>query len=720
MPVEYDQASGLINLHNNQISYIIQILDDRYPVHRYFGRYLPNTTQLAPLPSGNHAFAVDLTDDFPYSVTSLPLEYSTISSGDYRQPAYLINDEQHQLLPLLEFTGLSISDQPLNPEQLPPTVSANTPVTTLILHLTDSVTGLDLDLNYTIFENESVILRSTTLRNHGTANLTLNAMASAQLDLLSDQYSALTFQGTHAHEANSTLVPLHAGIQSQRSLRGTSGPQQQPFTALAAPDTTELTGEVLSCALVWSGNFDSTIEVDQYQHTRLTIGLEPTTFEWQLTPGDNFQTPEVILTWSASGFNGMSQVLHAFGNQLQPELANVPSAINTWETMQFDVSATKVSQLTEHAHQLGIKMVVIDDGWFTNRHGENGQLGDWIPDQTKFPAGLEPLSLQAHDLHMKFGLWVEPEMITMNSQLYQQHPDWVLQYQGRQPITARHQLVLDLSQSVVRQHLLTVLTRLVQDNHLDYLKWDMNRHLTQVGSPHLPATQQGEVYYRYVLGLYDLLAQLRVACPDLIIENCSAGGGRLDFGLLAYTNQTWISDLTDPIDRAVIENGFSYLFSPRVFSNHLTASPNAQNGRVTSLKTRLQFASIGQLGFELNLSQLQPAEQVSVKQWLAQYQALKPDFMDAHFYRLPTSTLAIAWLLVTPDRQQALLYYSYGLGSAVKTTTTLPLHYLDPDTIYTSSTEIQVDGMSLNTVGWTITPANQDFTSQLIYLHAVD
>lgn len=718
MPVEYDKASGLINLHNNQISYVIQILENRYPVHRYFGRYLANTALLDPLPSGNHAFAVDLTDDFPYSVTSLPLEYSTIGSGDYRHPAYLINDQQRQLLPLLEFTGLSISDQPLNPDQLPPTVAADVTVTTLILHLTDAVTNLNLDLNYTIFENEAIILRSTTLHNRGATNLTLDAVASAQLDLLSDQYSTLTFQGTHAHEANPTLVPLHAGIQSQHSLRGTSGPQQQPFTALATPNTTEFVGEVLSCSLVWSGNFDSTLEVDQYQHTRLTIGLEPTTFNWQLVPNASFQTPEAVLTWSDSGFNGMSQILHTFGNQLQPEPANVPSAINTWESMQFNVSATKVDQLTEQAHELGIQMIVVDDGWFANRHGEDGQLGDWSTDPDKFPAGLAPLARKAHDFQMRFGLWVEPEMVTMNSQLYQQHPNWVLQYQGRQPITARHQLVLDLSQAAVRQYLLTVLTDLVHDNQLDYLKWDMNRHLTQVGSPHLATAQQGEVYYRYVIGLYDLLAQLRKACPNLIIENCSAGGGRLDFGMLAYTNQTWISDLTDPIDRAVIENGFSYLFSQRIFSHHLTASPNAQNGRITPLKTRLQLASMGQLGLELDISQLTPAEQVSIKQWLTQYQALKPDFMDARFYRLPTSNSVIAWLLVTPDQQQALLFYSYGLSSAVKTTTTLRLHYLDPNMIYTSSNGTQYNGANLNTIGWIITPANQDFTSQLIYLRS--
>lgn len=722
MPVKVDQATGLINLYNDQISYVIQILAERYPVHRYFGPVLTDPTTLPPLPTGDHAFAVDTSPDFPYSVTSLPLEYSTIGCGDYRQPGYLIQSPAGQLLPILTYTGLTISDQPLNAKQLPPTVAANTAVTTLVLHLTDAVTGLKCELNYTIFEHSAIILRSTTLVNSGNQPLTIQALNSLQLDLADDQYDALTFSGTHAHEANPTLAPLRPGIQCQRSLRGTSGPQQQPFVGLARPHTTEFSGDVLGAALAWSGNFQAAVEVDQYAKTRLTLGLEPLTFQWQLAPKQQFQSPEAVLAWSAAGFNGLSQVFHDFANQLQPSLATNPIAVNSWETDFFDVTETKISQTITQAKALGCQLVVIDDGWFVDRHGENGQLGDWQPDPLKFPHGLRPLANQAHQVGLKFGLWLEPEMVTTNSQLYQNHPDWVLHYQQRAPITARHQLVLDLSQAVVRQHLLATITELITTNQLDYLKWDMNRHLTQVGNDVLPSAQQGELSTRYVLGLYDLLAQLRARFPELIIENCSAGGGRLDFGMLAYTNQTWLSDLTDPVDRAKIENGFSYLFPPNVFSTHVSASPNGQNGRVTPLQSRLNLARVGNLGFEMALSSLTVADQQLVKAQIEQVKHWQPIFNDARFYRLldwRDDANRQAWLLVTRDRRQALCFWAAGLSSAVKVPRQLPLHYLADQRHYCVNGQ-RLLGQTLNQVGLQILPASQDFVNQLIWLQATD
>jgi len=719
MPVDFDKESGLINLHNDKISYIIQILNNRYPVHRYFGRYLPNYHG-TPLPQGNHAFASDVSDDFPYSVTSLPLEFSTIGSGDYRQPSYLIQDEHNQLLPILEYTGLSITTNPLNPAKLPTTIAPETPVTTLVIHLFDSVTKLKMDLNYTIFEKNDLILRSTTLHNTGQTDLTINALASSQLDLPDNNYQRLSLSGTHAHEANLNWVPLHSGIQLQHTFRGTSGPQQQSLTALARPNTTEFNGEVLANSLVWSGNFESSVEVDQYQHTRITVGLEPTTFAWQLKPQTSFQTPEAVLTWSDQGFNGMSQNFHEFAQQLQPTQSTPPLAINTWETMFFDVSEKKVQQFIKQAQPLGIKMIVLDDGWFVDRHSENGQLGDWKTDSVKFPHGLKSLATLAHQNDMKFGLWVEPEMVTQNSQLYQKHPDWVLGYQGRQPITARHQLVLDLSQKQVRQHLLETLTNLIKTNDLDYLKWDMNRHLTQVGNGWLPAERQGEFYYRYVIGLYDLLDKLKQACPDLIIENCSAGGGRLDFGMLTFTNQTWMSDLTDPIDRAKIENGFSYLFPHNLFSNHVSASPNGQNGRLTSLKSRLDLATIGQFGLELDLNSLSQSELAAVKKQISLYHANYTDFIDASFYRLGEQTSdQVIWLLVTKNKEQALCFYSYGLGSAVKVAKNLPLRYLADDFMYQLESGLEYSGAELNQIGLTIPAPTKDFQTKLFWLRKI-
>jgi len=723
MPIEFNQKSGIINIHNQKISYIIQILNNELPVHRYFGHYLSEYSADHRLPSGNHAFSADISKEFPYSVTSIPLEYSTIGSGDYRIPSYLVKNEYNQLIPILKYAGYTITDKPINCDSLPTTVSKEEPVSTLTLHLMDPQTKLKIDLNYTIFENSDLILRSTTFKNSGTSVLSLEAATSAQLDLSSDKYKVLTLNGTHAHEANPSLEPLNSGIQMFHTFRGTSGPQQQPFAALVNPNTTEFSGEAIGLALVWSGNFETAIEVDQYKKTRLHIGLEPTTFNWQLKPNTSFQTPEAVMTWSDKGLNGMSQSFHQFGKQLIPKSTNdTDSVINTWESMKFDVSETKVSQFIKDAHLLGLKTIVVDDGWFINRNSEHGQLGCWVPDQNKFPNGLTPLVNQAHNLGMQFGLWIEPEMVTENSPLYKEHPEWVLNYRGRTQITARHQLVLDLSQDVVRKHLVQTMTNLVKENKLDYLKWDMNRHLTQVGNSWLPNIQQDELYYRYVIGLYEIMRDLKQNCPNLIIENCSAGGGRLDFGMLSYTNQTWISDLTDPIDRSKIENGFSYLFPQSIFSNHASVSPNQQNGRITSLKVRLQSASIGQMGLELDINDLSESEKETVKQQFKQYQSYWPaDFKDANFYRLNDILFSdkITWLLVTPDKKHALLFYSNELASAVKVSQELPLHYLDDQMQYELSTGEHFLGQELNTVGITIQPPVKDFETNIIFIKQI-
>lgn len=711
MPIEYDQNNGIFHIHNQRISYIIQILKNRYPVHRYFGRFLPHFYQLNKLPSGNHAFAVDTTEDFPFSITSLPLEFSTISDGDYHQPAYLIKDENNQLLPTLQFDSYSISNTPINPQNFPTSVSSHSKVTTLTLHLSDSVTKLKMDLNYTIFENLDIILRSTTLHNMGDSFLDVESLDSLQLNLPDDNYFRLTLNGTHAHEANKNLQKIASGIQMQHTFRGTSGPVHQPFVALARPETDQFQGSAIGTSLIWSGNFEDSIEVDQYQQTRVKIGLEPNTFSWNLEPGQSLQSPEAVLTWSTDGFNGLSQNFHNFARQLQPQ-QKVPIAINTWENMFFDLSEEKVRNLMHQSHQLGIEMIVIDDGWFINRHGEDGQLGDWNVDQTKFPHGLKTLSDEAHQLKMKFGLWIEPEMITTNSQLYQKHPDWILNYNGRTPVTARHQLVLDLSQKVVRKHLLKVLTKLIRKNNLDYIKWDMNRHLTQVGNNWLPASQQGEFYYRYVLGLYDLLNNLKKEFPNLIIENCSAGGGRVDFGMLSYTNLTWMSDLTDAFDRTRIEDGFSYLFPQNIFSNHISAVPNGQNGRITPLNSRLQIAAIGQMGFELAVNDLSDKAKQKIMKQIKDYQEKYRQFQGANFYRLKSEGHTISWLLVTQDQTKALIFYSYGLTSAVKIPRNLPLHYLDDNRDYIIDSQ-KYSGYELNTIGLPIEPAKEDFETFL-------
>ncbi|WCZ19803.1 alpha-galactosidase [Lacticaseibacillus paracasei] len=718
--IEYDPERQLFHLHNDTFSYVIQVIRG-YLVKRYCGPALDHFSGTAKLEDFSHAFNIQ-NDAAPYSLTTLPLEYSTLMGGDYRTPAYAVRNGHGQLIGNLKFDHYQIlaGNESFN-GTLP---TARTPHgQTLIITMHDETQTLAVRLKYTIVGDLPVLLKQVEYRNLTDTTLTITHAASLQLDFDDHAYDLITLTGAHLNEAKVTRQPLTPGKKSIGSNYGASGPQGVPATILAAPATNEFAGEALGVTLLWSGNFNYTAQVDQFDNSRLVMGLNPELFAWQLKPGKPFVTPEAAVAYTNDGLNDLSRIFHRFfADHVMPLPRKNLIEYNTWETTYFDVSEAKILAEIPKAEELGVELLVIDDGWFKNRPNDAGQLGDWVPDPAKFPHGLRPVADAIHARGLAFGLWVEPEMISENSELYATHPDWAMQYVGQKPLRSRNQLILDLSQRIVQDHLITVLTNLVRDNHIDYLKWDYNRHFSQPGSPVLPPDQQGEVGYRYTRGLYRVLKTLRDTFPKLLIENCSSGGGRLDGGMIAYTDQTWTSDFTDPVYRMKIMNGFSLFFPLKIFVSHFTASPNLQDARLTPLHTRALLSLVGITGIECPPSQLSPAEAAAVKASFAFYKANRKELQNGLLFRLRPSHVnqdEVCWLITNAAKTKALVLTSVGVTSPIPHYQHVLLHYLDPKLSYQIDNTKNATGLELNHAGVTLPLAHGDFSATLMELTAV-
>ena len=718
--IEYDPQKQLFHLHNDTFSYIIQVIRG-YLVKRYCGPALERFSGTAKLEDFSHAFNIQ-NDAAPFSLTTLPLEYSTLMGGDYRTPAYAVRNGHGQLIGNLKFHDFQILAGNKNFNGTLPT--ARTPHgQTLVITMHDETDTLAVNLKYTIVGDLPVLLKQVAYHNLSDDTLTITHAASLQLDFDDHAYDLITLTGAHLSEASVTRQPLTPGKKSIASNYGASGPQGVPATILAAPATDDFAGEALGMALLWSGNFSYTAQVDQFGNSRLVMGLNPELFSWQLKPGEPFVTPEAAVAYTTNGLNDLSHIFHRFfADHVMPLPRKNLIEYNTWESTYFDVSEAKVRAEIPKAEALGVELIVIDDGWFKNRPNDAGQLGDWVPDPVKFPRGLRPIADALHERGLAFGLWVEPEMITENSELYAKHPDWAMQYVGQKPLRSRNQLILDLSQRIVQDHLIKVLTDLVRTNHIDYLKWDYNRHFSQPGSPVLPPDQQGEVGYRYTRGLYRVLKTLRDTFPDLLIENCSSGGGRLDGGMLAYTDQPWTSDFTDPVYRMKIMNGFSLFFPLKTFVSHFTMSPNLQDSRVTPLQTRALLSLVGVTGIECPPSQLSDAEAAAVKASFAFYKANRTELQNGSLYRLHPSHPnqdQVCWLITNEAKTKALVLTSAGVVSPIPHYQHVLLHYLNPEVSYQTNDKATATGAELNYAGITLPLAHGDFSATLMTLRVV-
>ena len=661
MSIQVNASNRLFHLQTKHTSYVFHVIEDGSLGQLYYGPKIPFKDDYANLNTREeHDCTNTRTDeDVEFQAELLKQEYAGLGKGDYRYPAFQITYPNGSRTSEFQYRDYELKDGKERLTGLPSTFADDSNDSqTLTVKLADG--DLELQLHYTVFADEDVIVRSATFINHGKT-VFLNRALSAQLDLPDADYDFIQFAGSWSRERHLHRNRLRPGTQSISSLRTASSHQENPFFMLARPHTDNNQGAVFGFNFVYSGNFLDSVEVDQFDTTRVLIGINPDEFGWKLNKGDSFQTPEAIFSYTDNGFNALSQQLGAFYAQhlINPHFAHQerPILINNWEATFMDFTEDKLMPIVKRAKELGIEMFVLDDGWFGHRDDDRSSLGDWFVDEKKFNHGIAGFAKRVHDLDMKFGLWFEPEMISIDSKLYQTHPEWMIKTPGRGQTPGRHQFVLDMSRKEVVDYLFELMSHIIQDAKLDYIKWDMNRNITEMYGADLPADQQLEFSHRYILGVYDLYDRLTKAFPDVLFESCASGGGRFDLGMMYYAPQAWCSDDTDAIERIKIQDGTSYGYTPSMWGAHVSAVPNDQVGRLTSIDTRAKVAYFGAFGYELDVTELSDEEQATIKQQVAFYKQYRKLFQFGTFYRLETpdtSDNVYAWETVSPDKQTAI------------------------------------------------------------------
>ena len=734
MEVIFDSSQQVFHLRNKKLSYLIQLERFGYVTHLYFGQRLEHYSGIAAYPRIHRDFEVESVefgaDVRDFSVGNLLYEYSQYNRGDFRHPALVLRHADGSTVSDFRYDRHEIVAGSPILEGLPHAkVDGGQEAVTLKLYLKDALKSLELVLSYTIFEDQAVVVRSVALHNKGSETSRVEKISSFQLDLSPRQAELIHLNGTWARERFVEREAIHHGIKVLDSKRGTSSHHQSPYMAIVAPETTEHLGQALGAQLIYSGSFEMSVQMDSYDQIRLQAGIQSLGLDWELAPGESFQTPQVVLAYSNRGLNGLSQAYHDFVSQhLIPSRfrgMERPILINNWEATYFDFDQPRLHALIDQAADLGIELFVLDDGWFGQRNHDNSSLGDWFEQESKLPQGLVGLSDYVHGKGMKFGLWFEPEMISENSNLFREHPEWAIQTPGRSLTPGRQQLVLNMANPDVRDNLFQQISKILNQVPIDYIKWDMNRHLTEVYALHLPGQAQGQVAHRYTLGVYELMERLTNAYPYILFESCSGGGGRFDLGILAYMPQTWTSDNTDAVERLKIQYGTSMMVPQHTMGAHVSAVPNHQTHRVTPLATRAQVAYFGDFGYELDLTKLPKEELESIRQQVNFYKRHRALFQFGRFSRLlsPFQDKLTAWMVVSPEQDQAMVLLAQTLTQAAMPLQVLKLQDLCPERRYQVKSEEQefvATGAELMQVGFYVFPQLEgDYASRLYHVKAL-
>ena len=633
---------------------------DRYGflLHLYYGKKTDTCMDylLTYYDRGFSGNPYDAGEDRTYSMDTLPQEFPCYGNGDFRSTAFAVENADGSMSCDLRYKSHKIFDGKYNLEGLPAVYASDKEAQTLEILMEDPVTGVKVVLLYGVLPAQDIITRSVCVKNESSGKIYLNKIESASLDFLYGDYELLTFYGRHAMERNVQRVPVVHGTQKIGSVRGTSSHQYNPMMILAEKETTEDKGNCYAMSFVYSGCFQGEVLKDQLNQTRMMLGLQEEAFRYPLETGEMFQAPEVILSYSSEGMNRLSQNLHHCIRQhicrgkYKEEIR--PILINSWEAAYFDFTGDTIYELAKAAKEVNIDMLVMDDGWFGKRDDDNSGLGDWFVNEKKLGGTLGNLIKRINDLGVKFGIWIEPEMVSEDSDLYRKHPDWALTVPGRNPVRSRNQLVLDFSRKEVVDEIYDQICKVLDQGNIEYVKWDMNRSLMDVYSS--VTRDQGRVLHDYVLGLYDFLERLVQRYPNLLIEGCSGGGGRFDAGMMYYTPQIWCSDNTDAIDRLRIQYGTSFGYPVSVVGSHVSAVPNHQTGRKTPLHTRGVVAMSGTFGYELNLMKLSEEEKQEIREQIAEYKSYAPIIQNGLYYRLsnPTTEEICAWEFVHTDEKE--------------------------------------------------------------------
>lgn len=729
MSIIFDEKQKSFILQTDHSTYIIKIVKDKYLSHIYWGNTIKNpVVDKIANSTGRASFNANVDDDMSFSLDTCPSEYPSYGNTDLRIPAFLIQNEDGSRITDLAYESYEIIEGKPKLNGLPAVyVLDKEEGYTLRITLVDKLVNLKVILNYSIIKGFDTVIRSVEMINEGNSFLKILRALSMGMDFEHYDFDMVTLSGSWARERHVVRRPLVHGTQSIESRRGASGHSENPFLALVDKKTTENSGEAYGFSLVYSGNFLASVEVDQYSTARVVMGINPFDFQWLLEAGESFQTPEVVMVYSSHGIGEMSRTYHRL---YRTRLARGkykekvrPIVINNWEATYFDFNEDKLKAIAKDASELGIELLVLDDGWFGKRNADNSSLGDWFVNKEKLPNGLDSLVKAVNSYGMNFGLWFEPEMISPDSELYRAHPDWCIHVKDRHRSLGRNQLILDFSRKDVQDAIIEMLTNVLSSANISYVKWDMNRNMTEVGSALLPAERQMETAHRYMLGLYRVMEEITSKFPDILFESCSGGGGRFDPGILHYMPQNWTSDDTDGVERLKIQYGTSLIYPISAMTAHVSAVPNHQTGRSTSIDFRGNVAMAGNFGYELDVTKMSDEEKEKIKEQVKLYKEMRELVQFGDFYRLlsPFDGNYTAWMFVSDDKKEAAVFVYKVLSVPNDALFRFKLEGLNKDFAYVVDNDVTISGEQLMNYGLNV-PSNfgwGDFDSKLFRLKAI-
>ena len=722
--ISYDSRHQIFKLDTPSTSYIMGIADNAYLGHVYYGKKLFDTdlsyllrTEEAPLvPSVFPAEKLGFLDSFL-------MEYSFGGTGDLRESCIEVKTAEGQAGLELTYVSHQIFEGKKKLAGLPATWGDS--CDTLEIVLKDAILNLEVILSYTAFRDVDVITRSVKVVNRANDPVYLTKLFSTCLEMDNEDYELLTLPGAWARERRQQRRPLGYGSIVTESMRGISSAQEHPFAAIVSKNCTQTCGDVYAMNFVYSGNFMTKVSVNQYDSVRMVMGLHPERFSWKLNAGEEFQAPEVVMTYSGEGLGKMTRTLHKlYKNHLIRSYWNDkerPILINNWEATYFEFNTEKLSSIAKEAAKSGIEMLVMDDGWFGHRESDNSSLGDWDVNEEKLAGGLKYLVDEVNKLGLKFGIWFEPEMISEDSDLYKAHPDWALQLKNRRPAERRTQWVLDLSRPEVCDYIYEKVKKVLSSANIEYVKWDMNRPLSDIGNAVLPADQQGEISHRYMLAVYEMQERLLQDFPQLLLENCSSGGGRFDAGMLYYSPQIWCSDDTDALERLSVQEGTQMIYPLSAMGAHVSDCPNHITGRSVSFEARGVVALAGTFGYELDITKIAEEERAQIKEQVAMYKKYNPLIRDGEYYRIASwqeNHLYDCYQVVKEDKTESLVVYVQVLAEPEKRSRKIKLQGLDEEAFYELDGKVY-QGRTLMQAGILLERMKGDFQTKLLHLKKI-
>lgn len=721
MAIIYDNVTKTFHLKTKRTSYILKVLKGNHLSNLYWGKKIrSNNLDYLVRKHLLSSFLTDTDNKGTIQLESITQEYPGYGSTDLRSPAIELQFQDGSTATDFRYDGYQIYKGKLPLNGLPSTyVENDQEAETLEIYLRDELKNVKLILIYNVFQEFDTITKSVKIINESEDDVNILRALSSNVDFKEEDFDFIHLSGSWARERHIVRTSLRPGMQSIESRRGASSHAQNPFMVLARKGSNEQNGDVYGFSLVYSGNFLAGVEVDMYSKSRAQIGINPFDFKWLLEKGEEFQTPEAVLVYSQYGLTGMSQIYNnLYGKRLcRGEYRDKarPILINNWEATYFDFNETNIKEIAKEASKLGIELFVLDDGWFGKRDDDTTSLGDWFVNEEKIKGGLGKLSKEINDMGLKFGLWFEPEMISPNSELYRKHPDWCIHIPGRNRSTAREQLILDLSRKEVCDYVIESVSNVLENASVSYVKWDMNRNMSEIGSLGLPPKRQRETAHRYMLGLYRILEEITTRFKDVLFESCSGGGGRFDPGMLYYMPQTWTSDDTDAIERLKIQFGTSLVYPSVSMGCHVSAVPNHQVARITPINTRGVVAMAGNFGYEFDITKLTEEEKNAIKNQVKLYKEIRETIQFGDTFRLlsPFESNEVAWMNISKDKCEIVVSYVKQYAEPNKWNKPLKLTGLEDDAEYEIVDENMIlGGDELMNIGLIIPELKGDYASK--------